>query len=66
MNPRVRTATEPGLIPYVTLRQGEEGAPDNLTILIGPGRRPRLNYRDQTAEDWDVGGVLWGRCSQKP
>jgi hypothetical protein len=64
MNPRVRTATEPGLIPYVTLRQGEEGAPDNLTIRIGPGRRPRLHYRDQAPEDRDVRGVLWGRCSQ--
>jgi hypothetical protein len=64
MNPRVRTATEPGLIAYVTLRQGEEGAPDNLTIRIGPGRRPRLHYRDRAPEDRDVRGVLWGRCSQ--
>jgi hypothetical protein len=61
----VRTSTEPGLVPYVTLREGEEGAPDTLSIVREwPGNRPRLRYLDEVPDDRDVRGVLWARCSQ--
>ncbi|MGW0628504.1 hypothetical protein [Streptomyces sp. NPDC002758] len=61
----MRTSTELGLIPYVTLREGEEAAPSNLAIVREwPSNRPRLRYQDEGPDDRDVRGVLWGRCSQ--
>ncbi|MGW2937349.1 hypothetical protein ACWDA7_37230 [Streptomyces sp. NPDC001156] len=55
----------PGLIPYVTLREGEEVAPATLAFVQEwPGNRLRLRYTDEEPEDRDVRGVLWGRCSQ--
>lgn len=63
--PPVRTSTEPGLVPYVTLREGEEAAPDTLRIICEwPHNRPRLRYLDEEPDDRDVRGVLWSRCSQ--
>lgn len=60
----VRTTTESGLVPYVTLREGEEGAPANLLITPQwPGGCPRLRYADEERDDRDVRGVLWARCS---
>ncbi|MBZ9641507.1 hypothetical protein [Streptomyces sp. PSKA30] len=54
-------------MPYVTLREGEEGAPDNLIISPEwPSRRPRLRYADEERDDRDVRGVLWARCSHTP
>ncbi|MFJ3825285.1 hypothetical protein [Streptomyces nodosus] len=63
MSSRPRTSTEPRLIPYVTLREGEEGAPNNL-VIAGRGNQLRLFYADEEPDDRDVRGVLWARCSQ--
>jgi hypothetical protein len=61
----VPTSIEPGLVPYVTLREGEEGAPDTLSIVREwPSNRPRLRYLKEEPDDRDVRGVLWSRCSQ--
>lgn len=53
------------LIPYITAREGEE-ADSYLALRAGlsPTGVPRLGYWDETAEDRDPRGVLWGRCSQ--
>jgi hypothetical protein len=60
-NRSVRTATEPGLIPFITQREGEEAAPDNLLILRHPSG-PRLYYGDEDPRDRPLRGVLWARC----
>ncbi|MEU9662691.1 hypothetical protein [Streptomyces chartreusis] len=64
----MRTTTDLGLVPYITLREGEESAPANLIITPEwPGQRfPRLRYADEEREDRDVRGVLWARCSHTP
>ncbi|MFE5923557.1 hypothetical protein [Streptomyces sp. NPDC056468] len=60
----MQTSTETNLVPYVTLRAGEEGAPANLVITPEwPGNWPRLRYTDEERDDRDVRGVLWARCS---
>jgi hypothetical protein len=64
-NPRVRT-TEPGLVPYITQRQGEEAAPANLVLHPVRGGGYRLSYLDEEPEDRDLRGVLWARCSFNP
>src|SRR4051794_31140557 len=63
-NPAVRSATMPRLVPYITLREGEENAPDNLAFDLSIPAWPRLRYQDETPMDRDVREVLWGRCSQ--
>ncbi|MER5915485.1 hypothetical protein ABT124_34885 [Streptomyces sp. NPDC001982] len=60
------TPTEPGLIPFVIQREGEEAAPDNLFLhTVAPGRH-RLYYTDEDPRDRDLHGVLWARCSFNP
>ncbi|MGC5004832.1 hypothetical protein [Streptomyces sp. DT203] len=53
------------LVPYITARQGEE--PESSLALRasfdGAGRSA-LGYWDESQEDRDPLGVLWGRCSQ--
>lgn len=63
---RVHTSTQPGLIPFVVQRKGEEAAPDNLVILSSAPGRHRLYYRDEDRRDRDLRGVLWARCSFNP
>ncbi|MFF3730198.1 NUDIX domain-containing protein [Streptomyces sp. NPDC002476] len=59
------TSAAPALVPYITLREGEEGAPNTLTILRDwPSSQPRLRYWREMPGDRDVRGVLWARCSQ--
>ncbi|MFF4795059.1 hypothetical protein ACFY2M_36145 [Streptomyces sp. NPDC001276] len=62
----MRTLREPGLIPFVIQREGEDAAPDNLLITsLGLGRY-RLRYADEDPRDRDLRGVLWARCSFNP
>ncbi|MET8676123.1 hypothetical protein ABZW18_00575 [Streptomyces sp. NPDC004647] len=59
------TATANRLIPYITAREGEEA--DSLLALrasFGTDGRSCLGYWDETREDRDLRGALWGRCSQ--
>ncbi|MGW1728610.1 hypothetical protein ACWCQK_37735 [Streptomyces sp. NPDC002306] len=53
------------VVPYITGREGEH--PDLLASLRsvqGPDGRLQLAYRDESLDDRDLRGVLWGRCSQ--
>lgn len=61
----VRSATEPALIPFITQREGEEAAPNNLLIVAHPSG-PRLYYGDEDRRDRDLRGVLWARCGFNP
>ncbi|MEU6325603.1 hypothetical protein, partial [Streptomyces sp. NPDC047009] len=50
---------------YITSRAGER--PDllsSLRALRGPDGRLQLGYWNEMAQDRDLRGVLWGRCSQ--
>ncbi len=62
MTPSVRTAGDTGLVPFITLREGEEAAPGNLIILSSPSGL-RLYYADEDPRDRDLHGVLMARCS---
>jgi hypothetical protein len=56
---------EPGLVPFITQREGEDAAPDNLVItrhLAGP----RLYYGDEDPRDRPMRGVLMARCGFNP
>ncbi|WP_386347779.1 hypothetical protein [Streptomyces xiangluensis] len=64
-NRSVRTWTEPPLVPFITQREGEDAAPDNLIILLHSSG-PRLYYLDEDPRDRDLRGVLWARCSFNP
>ncbi|MEV6403952.1 hypothetical protein AB0M58_13535 [Streptomyces bobili] len=57
--------TETSLVPFVTQREGEGAAPDNLVIHRLPSG-PRLYYGDEDARDRPVQDVLWARCSFGP
>jgi hypothetical protein len=63
----VPTGTEPRLIPFITQREGEDAAPDNL-IIVRHGSGPRLYYGDEDAQGRDrpLRGVLWARCGFNP
>ncbi|MFE6018663.1 hypothetical protein ACFQ6O_18585 [Streptomyces sp. NPDC056441] len=53
------------LVPYITAREGEE--PEShlaLRATFDRAGRPALGYWDESREDRDPRGVLWGRCSQ--
>ncbi|MFH8977774.1 hypothetical protein [Streptomyces sp. NPDC017890] len=65
--PFLHTSSAYGLVPFITQREGEEEAPDNLVIREhAPGRR-RLHYTDEDpARDRDMRGVLVARCSFNP
>jgi len=56
----MRTATEPALIPYITQREGEEAAPDNL-VIHRRGSGLRLSYLDESPQDRDLRDTLWAR-----
>lgn len=56
----------PGLIPFVTQREGEDAAPDNLILLPHTDGRLHLHYLDEDPRDRDPRGVLWARCSFNP
>lgn len=60
-----RAAAEPTLIPYITQRQGEEAAPDNL-IIVRHASGPRLYYADEDLRDRPLRGILWARCGFNP
>jgi hypothetical protein len=64
-NRSVRTSTEPGLVPFITQREGEDAAPDNL-VIHRHASGPRLYYRDEDARDRPMRGVLWARCEFNP
>ncbi|MFI5814877.1 hypothetical protein ACIA7S_28460 [Streptomyces sp. NPDC051643] len=59
----MRSATDTALVPYITMREGEEAAPANLLIYPGTGV---LYYADERPEDRDRYKVLWARCSSNP
>ncbi|MFF4827979.1 hypothetical protein ACFY20_34330 [Streptomyces sp. NPDC001312] len=61
----VRPLTESRLIPFITQREGEEAAPDNL-VIVQHASGPRLYYRDEDRRDRDLRGTLWARCSFNP
>ncbi|KAB1141127.1 hypothetical protein F7R91_33490 [Streptomyces luteolifulvus] len=61
----MRTPTEPALIPYITQREGEEPAPNNL-VIYRQGSGLRLYYRDEDPRDRDLRGTLWARCGFTP
>lgn len=53
------------LVPYITAREGEE--PESILALratFDRAGRSALGYWDESREDRDPRGVLWGRCSQ--
>ncbi|MFD5079607.1 hypothetical protein [Streptomyces sp. NPDC058371] len=56
-------SVNPGLIPFVTQRQGEDAAPDNL-LICRHAAGPRLYYGDEDPRDrpLPLRGVLWARC----
>ncbi|MFJ1975340.1 hypothetical protein ACIO93_42750 [Streptomyces sp. NPDC087903] len=60
------TPTDPRLVPFITQREGEDAAPDNLILLPHPGGRLHLHYLDEDPRDRDLQGVLWARCSFNP
>lgn len=51
------------LIPFITQREGEDAAPDNLVIKPSAGNQNRLYYADEDLRDRDARGVLYARCS---
>ncbi|MFI5753119.1 hypothetical protein ACIBBE_46655 [Streptomyces sp. NPDC051644] len=58
-------STASRLVPYITAREGEE--PEShlaLRATFDSAGRSALGYWDETQEDRDPRGVLWGRCSQ--
>ncbi|MFF1897239.1 hypothetical protein [Streptomyces sp. NPDC058206] len=58
-------STVSGVVPYITSREGEE--PDShlaLRATFDGAGRPALGYWDESPEDRDPRGALWGRCSQ--
>ncbi|WP_406190943.1 hypothetical protein OG331_50360 [Streptomyces sp. NBC_01017] len=57
----MRLSAEPGLVPYITQRLGEEAAPANL-IIQRHSSGPRLYYRDEDPRDRPMRGILWARC----
>jgi hypothetical protein len=61
----VRSASPSGVVPYMTLREGELPAPESmLSIRCRKGRPVRLAYVSETTRDRDDSGVLWARVSQ--
>lgn len=62
---RAPIATEPGLIPFITQRAGEDPARDNL-VIYRHASGPRLHYRDEDPRDRPMRGILWARCAFNP
>lgn len=65
-NHPMRPGTKPSLIPFVTAREGEDAAPDNLIMLPDQYGARRLFYADEDPRDRPLPGVLWARCSFNP
>jgi hypothetical protein len=53
------------LVPYITQREGEDAAPDNL-VIARHSCGPRLYYADEDPRDRDPRGALWARCGWNP
>ncbi|MET7457832.1 hypothetical protein ABZT03_39495 [Streptomyces sp. NPDC005574] len=64
--PPAPTSSGPRLVPFITQRQGEDPAPDNLVLLPHTDGQLHLHYLDEDARDRDPRGVLWARCSFNP
>ncbi|MGV9567835.1 hypothetical protein [Streptomyces sp. NPDC003480] len=64
-NRSVPALAEPRLVPFITQREGEEAAPNNLFIYRHPSG-PRLYYGDEDPRDRPLRGVLWARCGFNP
>ncbi|GGW85232.1 hypothetical protein [Streptomyces galilaeus] len=62
----VPTPTGPALVPFITQREGEDAAPDNLILLPHTDGRLHLHYLDEDPRDRDLRGILWARCSFNP
>jgi hypothetical protein len=65
-NRPVPPGSKPSLIPFVTAREGEDPAPDNLLMLPDQYGARRLFYADEDPRDRPLPGVLWARCSFNP
>ncbi|MFE9454044.1 hypothetical protein [Streptomyces sp. NPDC006739] len=63
----MRPQTESRVIPFITQREGEDAAPDNL-VIVRHSSGPRLYYADEDASGRDrpLRGVLWARCGFNP
>ncbi|MCX4773732.1 hypothetical protein [Streptomyces sp. NBC_01285] len=60
-----RAGAASGLVPYITSREGEYGAPESeLTLSMNAFGSVRLAYRNETPADRGPHGELWARCSQ--
>ncbi|MFF0228620.1 hypothetical protein [Streptomyces sp. NPDC004629] len=58
---------EPRLVPFITARQGETAAPDNLYFAKSSSVARLLCYEDEIPRlDRDSKGVLWSRCRINP
>ncbi|MFD3654318.1 hypothetical protein [Streptomyces sp. NPDC058620] len=55
----------PGLVPYITAREGEETDLLSSLCVRGPSSATRIGYRDEIPSDLGPRGELWGRCSQR-
>jgi hypothetical protein len=62
----MRTVTDTTLVPYVTLREGEDGVLLSSLRILHHWRtkEPYLAYVSEVREDRDIRDVLWARCSQ--
>lgn len=61
----MNTVSRGCLVPYITAREGEEADSfSSLRATFDATGRARLGYWDESPEDRDVRGVLWGRVSQ--
>ncbi|MER7779983.1 hypothetical protein ABTZ21_34110 [Streptomyces sp. NPDC096191] len=57
--------SDQGLVPFITQREGEEAAPDNL-LIHQHAAGPRLYYGDEDPRDRPLRGILWARCGFNP
>ncbi|MFM9632871.1 hypothetical protein ACKI10_35345 [Streptomyces galilaeus] len=62
----VPTPISPALVPFITQREGEDAAPDNLILLPHTDGQLHLHYLDEDPRDRNLRGVLWARCSFNP
>ncbi|MET9119933.1 hypothetical protein [Streptomyces sp. NPDC004528] len=62
----MRTLTETTLVPYITLREGEDGVLLSSLRILQHWRttEPYLGYVAEVDGDRDLRDVLWGRCTQ--
>lgn len=61
----MNTLASSRMVPYITARDGEEADSFlSLRATFDPAGMARLGYWDESREDRDVRGVLWGRVSQ--